>query len=518
MANQDEALRILMVTPEVTFVPSEIGPDSCVIRARAGSLGDICATQVQALHQAGVQVHLAIPNYRHLFKANARRQADLDLHDPKPGIPLNRIHLAQDRSFFYHRRLFRTINWENIRMALAFQREVINRIIPEVEPHLIHCYDWMTGLIPPMARRNNIPSIFTLYRPDAPRLPLSVIEERGIDAASFWQNCYYARMPVNYQESRDTNPVDLLASGVFGAHVAQALSQTFLDELMDERRGPEGAALRSELRNKAQARGLAAVPPAPDPSFNPAIDRALMRPFAPHTHDAGKLFNKLHLQEKLNLRLSTDAPLCFWPTRLDGSRSGCRLMAETLETILERYRPLGLQVVFVADGDLQEHLRALVRRLNAAQRVALTDFDARICRLAYGAADFVLMPMHRDPCALPCKIGQRYGALPIAYDAGAVHDCTVHLEAAADRGSGFLFKHFDANGFLWAMDQAMAFYQLPPEQRASQVGRVMRESLVQFDPQHAALQAIALYERVLNRPLLHCKAAPEDSTVSKQAA
>lgn len=518
MANQDEALRILVVTPEVTFVPREMGPNSRAICARAGGLGDICAAQVNALHQAGIQVHLAIPNYRHLFKTNARRRLDLGIHGQKPAGRSNRIHLAQDRSFFYHQRLFRGMGWENIRIALAFQREVINRIIPEVEPNLIHCYDWMTGLIPPMARRNNIPSIFTLYRPETPRLPLSVIEERGIDAASFWQNCYYARMPVNYQESRETNLLDLLTSGVFGAHVTQVLSQRFLDELMAGQDGPEGAALKTELGNKAQAGALATLAPAPDPSFNPATDRALMCTYFPANHYVGKVSNKLHLQERLNLRLSTDAPLCFWPTRLDSGRSGCRLMAETLETILERYRPLDLQIVFAGEGDLQEHLRALVRRFNVAHRVALTDFDTRFSRLAYAAADFVLMPMRRDPCAMACKIGQRYGALPIAHDAGAVHDCTAHLQMAADRGSGFLFEHFDANGFLWAVDQAMAFYQLPQETRASQVSRVMRESLVRFDPQNTARQIITMYERVLNRPLAHCGAGPCDSKEAKRAA
>jgi len=44
---------------------------------------------------------------------------------------------------------------------------------------------------------------------------------------------------------------------------------------------------------------------------------------------------------------------------------------------------------------------------------AVCDFDARRYRLAYSGADFVVMPLHLDPCALPCKIGQCYGELPI---------------------------------------------------------------------------------------------------------
>ncbi|MBC2713279.1 MAG: glycogen/starch synthase [Desulfosarcina sp.] len=518
MKSQVDNPRILVVTPEVTFVPHGMGPASRSISARAGGLGDICAAQIHALYEHGVDVHLAMPNYRNVFKANAQRMSGIDIHNRPHELPHNRIHLAQDRSFYYHPKLFLTTDWENIRIALAFQREVINRIIPEVQPDLIHCYDWMTGLIPAMARRNGISCLFTLYRLDSPRLLLSTIEERGIDAASFWQHCFYSRMPVNYPETRNTNPLDLLTSGVFAAHSANTLSQTFLNALTDERNYHAAALPKAELQNKLRAGNLCAVAPAPDPSFNPATDRALMRPYGPDAHYAGKLFNKLHLQETLNLRMDSTAPVCFWPTRLDGSRPGCRLMADTLPVILDRYREQRLQVVFIADGDFQEHMRALIGRLHATDRVAVCDFDSRRYRLAYGGADFVLMPMHLDPCALPCKIGQRYGALPIAHDAGAIRDCVEHLEPAASHGTGFLFKHFDATGFLWAIDQAMAFYSQPREFRSSQVQRIMTDSLVRFDPGDTARHTIGLYARALDRSLVHLKTEPDLSTPSQIAA
>lgn len=40
-----------------------------------------------------------------------------------------------------------------------------------------------------------------------------------------------------------------------------------------------------------------------------------------------------------------------------------------------------LQVVFVADGDFQEHMCALIGRLRATDRAAVCDFDARRYRL-----------------------------------------------------------------------------------------------------------------------------------------
>ncbi len=518
MTTRHQNLRILVVTPEVTFVRYGMGPVSRCISARAGGLGDICTAQIHMLYEHGLDVHLAIPNYRNVFNINTPRMQGIDSRSRQCELPESHVHLAQDRSFYYHSKLFVTTDWENVRLALAFQREVINRIIPEVQPDLIHCYDWMTGLIPAFARRNGIPSLFTMYRMDSPRLLLSTIEERGIDAASFWQHCYYSRLPVDYLETRKSNPLDLSASGVFAANQACTLSQTFLNTLTDEHSHHTAALLKAELQNKLRAGKLCAVAPAPDSSLNPSTDRSLMRPYGPDSHYAGKLFNKLQLQETMNLCMDSSAPLCFWPTRLDGSRSGCRLMADTLPVVLDRYREQRLQVVFIADGDFQKHMRRLIDRLHATDRAAVCDFDAQRYRLAYAGADFVLMPLHLDPCALPCKIGQRYGALPIAFDAGAIHDCVEHLDPTANSGAGFLFKHFDANGFLWAIDQAMTFYSQPLKFRALQVRRIMTDSLVRFDPGDTARHTIDLYARALDRSLVHLKAATNLSVPSQIAA
>lgn len=518
MAACDRVARILIVTPEITVVPRGMGPGSHGICARAGGLGDICSAQIHALHERGIDVHLVLPNYRNVFEVNAQPMPGIDIRQRKRELPRNRIHLAQDRSFYYHSKLFLNLNGDNTRIALDFQREVINRIIPEVKPDLIHCFDWMTGLIPAAARRMGIPCLFTLYRLDSPRLLLSSIEERGIDAASFWQECYYERMPVNYEETRDTNPVDLLTSGVFAAQSVITLSETYQQRLTTDGMQQIDAGLRAELNNKLRAGRLHALPPAPDDSFNPATDRSLMRSYGPENHSPGKLFNKLHLQETLNLEMDSTSPVCFWPTRLQGARPGCRLMVDCLAEILERYREQRLQIVFVAEGDLQGQLRTLIDHVQGRRRIAVCDFDARRYRMAYAGSDFVLMPLHLDPCALPCKIGTRYGSLPVAHDAGAIHDCVTHLDPAADRGNGFLFRHLNRQGFFWALDQAMAFYRLPRDDRARQIQRIMSQSVVHSDNRKAVRHLIDQYALALKNRMAVVPVAANQTIDSSIAA
>ena len=68
-------------------------------------------------------------------------------------LPEAHIHLAEDRIFYYRDQVYSNHQDESMRIALVFQRELINHIVPRVMPDLIHCNDWMTGLIPAAARR-----------------------------------------------------------------------------------------------------------------------------------------------------------------------------------------------------------------------------------------------------------------------------------------------------------------------------------------------------------------------------
>mgnify|MGYP001054825382 FL=1 len=45
--------RVLIVTPEVAFLPEKMGPLSSGINAKAGGLGDVSASLIQALFDLG---------------------------------------------------------------------------------------------------------------------------------------------------------------------------------------------------------------------------------------------------------------------------------------------------------------------------------------------------------------------------------------------------------------------------------------------------------------------------------
>lgn len=159
--------RVLMVTPEVTYLPHGMGQYSDGLNAKAGGLADVSAALISALYNQGADVHVALPDYRSIFNGNSSPLAQRELGKIRNSVPDERIHLAQDRAFFYLNHIYSGNKFENVKISLAFQREVINNIVPKVQPDLIHCNDWMTALIPAMARQLGIPC---LPRFQVPRL------------------------------------------------------------------------------------------------------------------------------------------------------------------------------------------------------------------------------------------------------------------------------------------------------------------------------------------------------------
>ena len=491
--------RILIVTPEITYLPSGMGNMSNQLVAKAGGLADVSASLVAALFRQGADVHVALPHYRRMFNVDVGKLINSELRLYKAELSNNRIHLAEDRIFYYRDQVYSNYHTDSLKLALAFQREVINNIIPRVNPDLVHCNDWMTGLIPAFARRLGIPSLFTVHNIHTNTLYLEEIEDRGIDAAEFWDQLYYERQPVNYEETRSGNPIDLLCSGIFASHFINTVSPTFLQEIVDGRHDFIPDNIRYEIAAKTLAGCAAGILNAPDETFGPDHDIHLKINYDAATHAKGKEINKSSFQKRTGLKVDPNAPLFFWPSRLDPIQKGCQLVTDILYQLTVTYP--SLQVAVVANGDYQQHFRDIVRMHELHEQVTVCDFDEPLSHLGYAAADFMLMPSRFEPCGLPQMVSPIYGTLPVVHDTGGIHDTVKHVDIANNSGNGFVFEHYDANGLWWAIGQAINFYEKPKEVKERQIARIMREAKEQFNHDVTAKHYIDIYESMLQRPL-----------------
>jgi starch synthase/alpha-amylase len=309
-------------------------------------------------------------------------------------------------------------------------------------------------------------------------------------------------MAYNYEEARSYNPVDFLVSGIFSAHFVNTVSPRFLEEIVQGRHDFIKPAVYRELTNKWNAGCASGILNAPDSMFSPGLKKDNFISYTPGNHVKGKEKNKLFLQKSLGLVEDKNAPLFFWPSRLDPVQKGCQLLADILYSVVSKYWEENFQVVFVANGEYQVYFKNIVDFHKINRRVAVCDFDEKLAHLAYGASDFVLMPSSFEPCGLPQMIGAIYGALPVANNTGGIHDTIAHLDEEKSFGNGFLFNIFDSSGLFWAIDQAMDFFKLSGSRKKKQIHRIMEESAINFSHDKTAKKYIALYEKMLNRPLI----------------
>ena len=500
--------RILIVTPEITYLPEGMGNLAQRLNAKAGGLADVSASLVAALEaNTNCEVHVALPNYRKMFHMDVFNLVSEELRVYSQKLPEDQIHLAEDRIFYYRDQVYSNYGGEVPQVASAFQREVINNIIPRVRPQLIHCNDWMTGLIPGAARRQGIPCLFTLHNIHTEKTTLAALEDSGIDTAAFWGELFYERPPHSYEESRDNNRVDLLASGIFAAHFINTVSPTFLDEIVDGQHDFIPDQVRAEIANKRHAGCAEGILNAPDESFDPQTDKHIHTHFGAADHCAGKAANKAELQLELGLEENPTAPILFWPSRLDPIQKGPHLLTQILYRLIRDYDDIGLQVAIVANGEFQQHFFDVVNQHGLHSRVGVCDFSEPMSRLGYAGTDFMVMPSSFEPCGLPQMVSPIYGTLPIVHNTGGLTDTVEQLDVAKSTGNGFRFDVFDAGGLRWAIDQAIDFWHLPAETRGAQIARIMTESKAQFNHAETARQYFDIYEKMLKRPFLRKETA-----------
>jgi ADP-glucose type glycogen/starch synthase len=469
--------------------------------AKAGGMADVSASLVAALYELGADVHVALPHYRRMFHEETAKLVADELKKYKSHLPDERIHLAEDRCFYYRDTVYDRGDG-NIKLALAFQREVINHCIPYVQPDLVHCNDWMTGLIPAAARRMGIPSLFTVHNIHTQKLTLDWVEDMGIDAAEFWNNLYYSYPPYSYEESRSNNQIDLQASGCFASHFINTVSPTFLKEIVDGWHSFVPDSIRNEIRNKYNAGCASGILNAPDPIDNPVTDDKIPFKYGPENHWEMKRQNKLALQHALGLEENPDAPLFFWPSRLDPVQKGPQLLTDITYRFLEKYHDQGAQIAIIASGPYQQAFWDIRNFHGIGNRLAVRNFDGRLSQLGFAASDYTFMPSLFEPCGLPQMQAPIYGSLAIAHNTGGLHDTVDMLDWGASKGNGFVFDTYDSGGLMWAMDKAMEFYFQPREIREREISRIMAESLRRFNHEACAKEYINLYEKMLDRPLV----------------
>ena len=132
MQKKRKSPRILVVTPEITYLPEGMGNMINSLHAKAGGLADVSASLVAALFRQGADVHVALPHYRRMFHIDVGNLISDELRVYMNHLHNSRIHLAEDRIFYYRDTVYSNYSEDSI-----LQRSV-----------RLFCGRWLRGSTP----------------------------------------------------------------------------------------------------------------------------------------------------------------------------------------------------------------------------------------------------------------------------------------------------------------------------------------------------------------------------------
>jgi len=489
--------KILLCTPEITELPEGMGNAANFVSAKGGGLGDISASLVRHLNESHeFELHIVLPKYDNRIK-NVSKYTNQQIDRLSITLQGKGIHLVNDSAFSYLSNPYADHKVHSpVRRSLVFQRYVINNLLDWIQPDVVHCNDWMTGLIPAAAKAKGIKSLFTLHNIFTEKQTLMDIELSGIKPMEFVEHLYFEEFPENIKQNWrkyfNTNKVDFTASAIFAANYFNTVSQTFLEELKDDH-FPElvSRPIYQVIKDKYEQGKAVGILNAPNDTINPKVMSDMIN-FNKHTVMEKKAENKELFQNKLKLPLEPDIPLFFWPNRLYSQKSP-ELLVDNVEYFLKKYK---MQIAVIANGDikLENKLRTLSKK---NKNLKFHTFNESLSTLGKAASDFILMPSRYEPCGLPQMEVPRFGTLPIVRATGGLKDTVEHLDVKKNKGNGFIFVMLDKTGIEFGIKEALKFYELPVKTREKQIQRIMSQSKRMFNMEKTAGEYMKIYEKLI---------------------
>ena len=325
--------------------------------------------------------------------------------------------------------------------------ETIRYIKNNFRPHVLHCNDWHTALIPVYLRElyngdplyDSIKTVFTIHN-----LKFQGQYSRQVTS----DVCGLGGTPADGQMIHD-DAVNFLQGAVIYSDAVTTVSPTYAQEICTEAFG-EG--LDGLFRSRSYK--LSGIINGIDrKNYDPSTDKAI-----PVNYDGTclekKKQNKLALQRELGLEEDPDVPLFAMVSRLT-TQKGANLIADLMPAFRERR----MQLAVLGTGDyLYEHAIADFAYHNQRCFAARIAFDEKLSRRFYAGADVFLMPSEFEPCGLAQMISMRYGTLPLVRETGGLKDTVTGYWDAGNLANGFSFKDFDSTGLCRAVDLALGLW------------------------------------------------------------
>jgi starch synthase len=442
----------------IVFAASE-----CLPFSKTGGLADVVGALPRALAALGHQVSVYVPRYRQTKLDEADtvvRSITIPFDDHyrfcsvvtsgnHPGL---RFFFIDYPPYFDRDGLYGTSAGDYVdnaeRFAL-FSRAVLEASKILGVPHLFHCHDWQSALIPVLLRTQyaedpafrDVATLFTihnmgyqgLFPPDT--LPLLTLP---------WDLFTITKMEYFGQ-------VNFLKGALIYSDFVNTVSRKYSQEIQT---AEFGFGLEGVLRGRAST--VTGILNGVDyEEWSPENDRFLVARYGPRDL-SGKLECKLDLLRAFGME-DGDAKL---PVIGIVSRFVAQKGFDLISQIMDRLAREEMIVIALGSGD--KPYEEMFLRLNKQfpHKIAVkVAYDNVLAHKVEAGSDMFLMPSRYEPCGLNQIYSLKYGTVPIVRATGGLDDTIESWDPRTGKGTGFKFAEYNGEALLLSIKQALTGFR-----------------------------------------------------------
>jgi starch synthase len=482
---------------KIISISSELSPFS-----KTGGLADVARSLPKALKRLGHEVVAVTPFYGQIIDPEKH---NLKLVFANEDIVLNSeetlyvniwqgylmddlpVYFIENHKYFSKRKTVYGSGHENARFALFCAASLKLIHLLEIQPDIIHCHDWHTGLIP-FYIKNKFHYAKNLLKAKTVYTIHNLVFQFG---RNWWEvpaeKKDFGRGKIPRLSDPDIEYVNFAKRAILSADIINTVSEQYREEIMTRKFGQD---LHRILKNRSD-RLFGIVNGIDYNTFNPEKDEKIFKNYIPEKVHR-KILNKEELQKTLGLKIDKNEPLMCFTSRVTFQK-GFELILEAIPHLLEEDR----QLAIMGDGDKSYISELKKYQKRYPHRLVWLPFQGNehLETLIYAGSDIFLLPSHHEPCGINQLIAMRYGTIPVARRVGGLHDTIENFNPSTNRGTGFVFNDFNVFSFFEAVIRALENYKHRDVWRALS-RRAMQKSSSWEIP---AKKYVVLYKKALKQ-------------------
>lgn len=474
----------------VAFAASEGVPFS-----KTGGLADVVGALPRALSALGHQVSVYLPRYRQTKLPDGAtvvrsitvpfddkyRFASVVTGGTQSGV---RFYFVDYPPYFDRDALYGTAAGDypdNAERFALFSRAVLEASKILGVPHVFHCHDWQSALLPVLLRTvyledpafRDAAIVFTihnmgyqgLFPPET--LPLLMLP---------WDLFTMSRMEFFGQ-------VNFLKGALTYSDYVTTVSRKYSQEIQT---AEYGFGLEGVLRDRAST--VSGILNGVDyDEWSPETDKFTVAKFSPEDL-SGKAKCKQDLLATFGMpKADLKLPVIGIVSRF-AAQKGFDLISQIMDRLARE------EMIVVALGTGDKPYEEMFVRLNKQfpNKIAVkVAYDNAIAHKIEAGSDMFLMPSRYEPCGLNQIYSLKYGTVPVVRATGGLDDTIEPWDARSGKGTGFKFNEYNGESLLLTIKQALVAFR---DQTSWQV--LMRNGMNKdFSWNASAREYAKVYER-----------------------